>query len=59
MKNLIEKIYENGFLITVIMALVAVLDLIGLTVKGHEIGLGFILTFLFFISTGIVKIDKK
>jgi hypothetical protein len=56
-KAVFKKLWEAKFIIAGTMILTGVLDLIGITT--HNIGLGFVLGFLFLFIYGIVVIAKQ
>lgn len=58
MKKLFELIFKRFWVNFAIMAVIAVADLVGLTLK-TPIGLGFIIAFLYFAGWIIYNMTKK
>jgi hypothetical protein len=54
-----KKLFENFWLIFLVMLGTAILDLIGLTFRDADFGAGFVLAFLYFMSWTLYKILEK
>ena len=59
MKKIIEIIFERFWVNFGLMLFISVIDLIGLGGGGEGIGLGFIVTFLYFLGFIVYKMIKK
>jgi len=59
MKKIVEVIFERFWVNFGLMLFISVIDLIGLGGGGKGIGLGFIVTFLYFLGFIVYKMTKK